>query len=250
MPLLKEKRSHCQEDHTAINVKKKMPVKDGSYAKLVPHVPPCLIRITEIVTSYTTDTTTTTTTSGETGTKSGRTVTLTAKDMQKKKNDVKARTTLLLSLPDEHQLRFNSGPIESRVKHLLGSVVWAMISLSRSIVASLENDNGFLAVYTPSDDLIRTDFEQKGVVPEVMLHIFKEFVFLLGRHSLNNEIPRMEENPTEQSRLGIFLSKEIFEGGMIRIHNAFVHDEECTCGKVACIAHKLKGQIPIGGNQD
>nr|GFB04958.1 hypothetical protein [Tanacetum cinerariifolium] len=36
---------------------------------------------------------------------SGRTVTFTTKDMQKKKNDVKARTTLLLSLPDEHQLR-------------------------------------------------------------------------------------------------------------------------------------------------
>nr|GFA87298.1 retrovirus-related Pol polyprotein from transposon TNT 1-94 [Tanacetum cinerariifolium] len=49
-------------------------------------------------------TTTTNTTSGE---KSGRTVTLTAKDMQKKKNDVKARTTLLLSLLEEHQLRFN-----------------------------------------------------------------------------------------------------------------------------------------------
>nr|GFA41849.1 ribonuclease H-like domain-containing protein [Tanacetum cinerariifolium] len=54
----------------------------------------------------TTHTTTTDTTSGETGTKSGRTVTLTAEDMQKKENDVKARTTLLLSLPDEHQLRF------------------------------------------------------------------------------------------------------------------------------------------------
>nr|GFB55526.1 hypothetical protein [Tanacetum cinerariifolium] len=52
-------------------------------------------------------TTTTDTTSGETGTKSGRTVTLTAEDMQKKKNDVKARTTLLLSLHDEHQLRFS-----------------------------------------------------------------------------------------------------------------------------------------------
>nr|GEY20570.1 hypothetical protein [Tanacetum cinerariifolium] len=52
-------------------------------------------------------TTTTDTTSGETGTKLGRTVTLTAEDMQKKKNDVKARTTLLLSLPEEHQLRFN-----------------------------------------------------------------------------------------------------------------------------------------------
>nr|GEW31539.1 reverse transcriptase domain-containing protein [Tanacetum cinerariifolium] len=33
---------------------------------------------------------------------SGRTITITAKDMQRKKNDVKARTTLLLSHPDEH----------------------------------------------------------------------------------------------------------------------------------------------------
>nr|GEX28418.1 putative ribonuclease H-like domain-containing protein [Tanacetum cinerariifolium] len=47
------------------------------------------------------DTTTTDTTSGE---KSRRTVTLTREDMQRKKNAVKARTTLLLSLPDEHQL--------------------------------------------------------------------------------------------------------------------------------------------------
>nr|GFC03432.1 hypothetical protein [Tanacetum cinerariifolium] len=33
---------------------------------------------------------------------SGRTVTITTEDMQRKKNDVKARITLLLSLPDEH----------------------------------------------------------------------------------------------------------------------------------------------------
>nr|GFA21043.1 ribonuclease H-like domain-containing protein [Tanacetum cinerariifolium] len=52
-------------------------------------------------------TTTTDTTSGKAGTKSGRTVTLTAEEMQKKKNDVKVRTTLLLSLPNEHQLRFS-----------------------------------------------------------------------------------------------------------------------------------------------
>nr|GFB43371.1 hypothetical protein [Tanacetum cinerariifolium] len=38
---------------------------------------------------------------------SGRTVTFITEDMHKKKNDVKARTTLLLSLPDEHQLRFS-----------------------------------------------------------------------------------------------------------------------------------------------
>nr|GFB34119.1 hypothetical protein [Tanacetum cinerariifolium] len=36
-----------------------------------------------------------------------RTVTITTEDMQRKKNDVKATTTLLLSLPNEHQLRFS-----------------------------------------------------------------------------------------------------------------------------------------------
>nr|GEW14171.1 ribonuclease H-like domain-containing protein [Tanacetum cinerariifolium] len=49
---------------------------------------------------------TTDTTSDGTSKKKGRTVTVTVDDMQKRKNDVKARTTLLLSLPDEHQLRF------------------------------------------------------------------------------------------------------------------------------------------------
>nr|GEZ36471.1 hypothetical protein [Tanacetum cinerariifolium] len=153
------------------------------------------------------------------------------------------------------------------------NVVRAMMSPGGSIVASLENVNGFLAVNIPPDDLINTDFEQKGVVPKVTLHILEEFVLLLGRHSLTNKIPHMvvckvgkpwgkmiggkilisfcinyfefellkEENPLEQSCLGIFLSKEIFEGGVIRIHNAFVHDEDYTYGKVACITHKLKG---------
>nr|GEZ84935.1 hypothetical protein [Tanacetum cinerariifolium] len=43
------------------------------------------------------------------GQKKGRTVTLTTEEMQKRKNYIKARTTLLLSLPDEHQLRFTEG---------------------------------------------------------------------------------------------------------------------------------------------
>nr|GEZ64159.1 hypothetical protein [Tanacetum cinerariifolium] len=50
---------------------------------------------------------TTETTSDGTSKKKGRTVTVTAEDMQRRKNDVKARTTLLLSLPDEHQLRLS-----------------------------------------------------------------------------------------------------------------------------------------------
>nr|GEU33664.1 hypothetical protein [Tanacetum cinerariifolium] len=89
MPLLEEKRSHCQEDRTAINVKKKLPVKDGSYAKVVITLEDPIINSFQQVVSDldTTDTTTTTTTIGETGTKSGRTVTLTIEDMQKKKND-------------------------------------------------------------------------------------------------------------------------------------------------------------------
>nr|GEX94826.1 hypothetical protein [Tanacetum cinerariifolium] len=125
-----------------------------------------------------------------------------------------------------------------------------MVSPGGSIVASLKNVNGSLAVNTTPDDLIRTYFEQEGVVPKIMLHIFEEFVLLLGRHPFNNKVPRMEENPPEQSRLGIFFGKEIFEGGVIRIHNAFVQDEDRTYGKVACIVHKLNGQVPIGGNQD
>nr|GFC94993.1 hypothetical protein [Tanacetum cinerariifolium] len=71
------------------------------------------------VPTNTTDTTTTDKTSDESGTKSGSTVTLTAEDMQKKKNDVKARTTLLLSLPDEHQLRFG--------KYKTARELWAAI---------------------------------------------------------------------------------------------------------------------------
>nr|GFA26217.1 ribonuclease H-like domain-containing protein [Tanacetum cinerariifolium] len=60
-----------------------------------------------------------TTTSTTSGKKSGRTVTLMTEDMHKKKNDVKARTTLLLSLPDEHQLRFS--------KHKTAKELWAAI---------------------------------------------------------------------------------------------------------------------------
>nr|GEU56948.1 ribonuclease H-like domain-containing protein [Tanacetum cinerariifolium] len=50
---------------------------------------------------------------------SGRTVTITTEDIQRKKHDVKARTTLLLYLPDEHQLRFS--------KYKTGKELWAAI---------------------------------------------------------------------------------------------------------------------------
>nr|GEX59151.1 putative ribonuclease H-like domain-containing protein [Tanacetum cinerariifolium] len=51
--------------------------------------------------------------------KKGRTVIVTTEDMQKRKNDVKARTILLMSLSDEHQLRFS--------KYKTAQEVWAAI---------------------------------------------------------------------------------------------------------------------------
>nr|GEU66488.1 reverse transcriptase domain-containing protein [Tanacetum cinerariifolium] len=54
-----------------------------------------------------------------TGKKKGRTVTLTNDDMQKRKNDVKARTTLLMAIPDDHQLHFS--------KHKTAQELWAAI---------------------------------------------------------------------------------------------------------------------------
>nr|GEX72357.1 hypothetical protein [Tanacetum cinerariifolium] len=51
--------------------------------------------------------------------------------------------------------------------------------------------------------------------------------YVLSSFSVNNiEIKLLEEqNPPEQSRVGILFGKEILEGGMIRMHYAFVHDE-------------------------
>nr|GEV63798.1 ribonuclease H-like domain-containing protein [Tanacetum cinerariifolium] len=51
--------------------------------------------------------------------KKGKTVAVTTEDMQKRRNDVKARTTLLLALPDEHQLRFS--------KYKTAQELWAAI---------------------------------------------------------------------------------------------------------------------------
>nr|GEW34887.1 hypothetical protein [Tanacetum cinerariifolium] len=51
--------------------------------------------------------------------KKGRTVTVTTEDMQKRRNDVKVRTTLLLALSDEDQLRFS--------KYKTAQELWAAI---------------------------------------------------------------------------------------------------------------------------
>nr|GEY52090.1 hypothetical protein [Tanacetum cinerariifolium] len=120
VPTASEESSHCQKKKDATAVKIALLLKSrrncqsksyDSYAKLV----------IEFGDSYEApvNTATTGSASDETGKKKGRTITLTAKDMQKRKNDVKARTTLLLSLPNEHQLRFS--------KYKTAQELWAAI---------------------------------------------------------------------------------------------------------------------------
>nr|GEU93310.1 hypothetical protein [Tanacetum cinerariifolium] len=113
VPTASEEGFHCQKKRDATARKIVLLSKsrrncqsksNDSFTKLVPHVTSCILGIT---------------THQVVGKKSGRTVTLTAEDMQKKKNDVKARTTLLLSLPDEHQLRFS--------KYKTARELWAAI---------------------------------------------------------------------------------------------------------------------------
>ncbi|GKF18354.1 hypothetical protein Tco_0063272, partial [Tanacetum coccineum] len=55
-----------------------------------------------------------------------------------------------------------------------------------------------------------------------------------------------EENPPEQSRLGIFFSKSIFYGGVIRIHYALVQDETAPMAKSLASHISSKGRSQSG----
>nr|GEU30853.1 putative ribonuclease H-like domain-containing protein [Tanacetum cinerariifolium] len=72
---------------------------------------------------------------------SGRTITITTEDMQRKKKDVKARTTLLLSLPDEHQLRFS--------KYKTAKELWAAILKTFGEVEKDDLNQKFLTSLAP-----------------------------------------------------------------------------------------------------
>nr|GEV28754.1 ribonuclease H-like domain-containing protein [Tanacetum cinerariifolium] len=84
--------------------------------------------------------------------KKGRTVAITTEDIQKRRNDVKARTTLLLALPDEHQLRFNK---YETAKELWEAILKTFETLEQTfnrlqaIVSHLE----FMDVEIKQDDL-------------------------------------------------------------------------------------------------
>nr|GEX21927.1 hypothetical protein [Tanacetum cinerariifolium] len=113
-------------------------------------------------------TTTTNTTSGE---KLGRTVTLTTEDMQRKKNDVKARTTLLLSLPDEHQLRFS--------KHKTARELWAAI---------LKTFGGNEATKKTKKNLLKQQYGNFRVEGSKTLEqTFSRLQVIIAKHSRGND---------------------------------------------------------------
>nr|GEY72947.1 hypothetical protein [Tanacetum cinerariifolium] len=92
-----------------------------------------------------------------TATKKGRTVALSTKDIQKRKNDVKARTTLLLALFDEHQLRFKcSETLEKTFNRL------------HAIVSHLQ----FMDIEIEQDDLNQKFLT--SLAPEWLMHTIKK----------------------------------------------------------------------------
>nr|GEW14915.1 hypothetical protein [Tanacetum cinerariifolium] len=170
IPTGSEESSHCQKKREATSVKIALLLKsrrncqsksDDSYTKLVPHV-------IEFGDSYEVPATavsaaTTGTTSDETGKKKGRTITVTADDMQKMKNDIKARTTLLLSLPDEHQLRFKieQDDLNQKVltslapEWLMHMIVWR----NRSDLDTMSLDDLYNHLKIDEDDMEEMDIK-------------------------------------------------------------------------------------------
>nr|GEV85318.1 putative ribonuclease H-like domain-containing protein [Tanacetum cinerariifolium] len=90
-------------------------------------------------------------------TKKGRTVAITAEDMQKRKNDVKARTTLLLALSDKHQLRLSKyDSAKELLEKFLTSLapewlVYTIVWRNRDDLDTMSLDNVYnhLKVYEP-----------------------------------------------------------------------------------------------------
>nr|GEU70648.1 retrovirus-related Pol polyprotein from transposon TNT 1-94 [Tanacetum cinerariifolium] len=91
--------------------------------------------------------------------KKGRTIAITTEDMQKRRNNVKARTTLLLALSDEHQLRFS--------KYKMDQELWAAI---------LKTFSGNEATRKTKKNLLKQqygNFKAKGketLAPEWLMH--------------------------------------------------------------------------------
>nr|GFA28032.1 hypothetical protein [Tanacetum cinerariifolium] len=100
--------------------------------------------------------------------KKGRTVVIITKDMQKRRNDVKARTTLLLALPDEHhgkgEVHTASVPTASTQVSTASTDVTAA-SLSHDTVCAYidSQSNGFQIKYEDITQIDENDIEEMDI---------------------------------------------------------------------------------------
>nr|GEV03098.1 hypothetical protein [Tanacetum cinerariifolium] len=156
--------------------------------------------------------TTTGTTSDGTGKKKGRTVTLTTNDMQKRKNDVKARTTLPLSLLDEHQLRFTKG----------SETLEKMFNRLQVIVSQLQ----FMDVEIKQDDLNQKFLT--SLAPEWLMHTIvwrnKSDLDTMSLDDLYNHLKVYESEVKKKSKPNAhnmaFISSAKHSSGNEEVNNA------------------------------
>nr|GEW71961.1 hypothetical protein [Tanacetum cinerariifolium] len=80
-----------------------------------------------------------------------RVVAITTEDMQKRRNDVKARTTLLLALLDEHQLRFSNGKGEVHTASVPTACIQVSTASTDVVAASLSHDTICAYIATQSN---------------------------------------------------------------------------------------------------
>nr|GEV59891.1 hypothetical protein [Tanacetum cinerariifolium] len=144
--------------------------------------------------------------------KKGRTVVSTIKDMQKRRNDVKARTTLLLAQPDEHQLRFSSKTLEQTFNRL------------QAIVSHLE----FMDV-----EIKQYDLNQKfltSLAPEWLMYIIvwrnRDDLDTVSLDDVYNHLkvyePEVQKKSESNSQNMTFISSANTSSGKGEVHTASV----------------------------
>nr|GEX01379.1 hypothetical protein [Tanacetum cinerariifolium] len=103
--------------------------------------------------------------------KKGRTIAVTTKDMQKRRNDVKARTTLLLAFPDEHQLRFN--------KYKTAPELWAAILKTFEGKETLEQTFNRLQAIVSHLEFIDVEIEQDDLNQKFLTSLALEWLMYM-----------------------------------------------------------------------
>ncbi|GJW63434.1 hypothetical protein Tco_0115318 [Tanacetum coccineum] len=123
----------------------------------------------------------------------------------------------------------------SGIKGLFGGEICTVMSPGGSIVASFENVESFFVVHTPPDHLIRTDFEQEGVIPEVVFDIFEKL---------------HEEQPIQEFQEEMFRDFLVLEFILMRVLNVLVGNVVFSLPRTAPIEISLASHMMFEGKEN